>query len=97
MADKKMKTVATLTPISPAREIDASGGHVGAVLGRLLMAQASINLAFTDQKSGVLDRETSLQYVRGLKDGGVLHAHILYDMLCKHDKVKIDYYEVEDK
>jgi len=92
----KTKIVARLTPVSNPVEIDASGGHAGATLGKLLMAQASINMAFTDKKSGVIDRETSQQYVRGLRDAGVLYAHELYDMLCKHAQVKIDYYEVED-
>lgn len=94
---KTTKLIARLTPVSTSLEVDASGVYSGAVLGKLLMPLAGIDLAFKDKQSGVITRAKAQDYVRGLKDAGVLHANDIYNMLCKHESVTVDVFEVEDK
>lgn len=92
--EKKYKTVATLTPVAKSIEIDASGNHNGAELGHLLVKLLGLNLVMTDSRSGFVTRQHQ-EYVRGLRDAHVLEANYLYDMLCKHEKVEVVFYDKE--
>lgn len=94
----KMKTVAICTPVHPSHTFACSGPYTSSDLGKLLYKMAC-------EKNGghpgpntvlTLTSRDELQYVRGLKDAGMLNARELYDLLASTRIVEVRFTEVPE-
>lgn len=67
----------------------AHDNYNGSVLGRILYKMKP------DGETKFTIGRDKQEYVRGLKDAGVMHAGELYNMLCKSLSVEIEFFGQE--
>jgi hypothetical protein len=84
---KRQKLVGVLTPIADAYEIQAGEKYSASYLSNILQKE----MERTGTKELIITSDKWQEYVRGLKDGGIMDAHRLYDMLCVHKRVKVHF------
>lgn len=92
----KTKLKVRLTPVAPSMVIAAGDGNMGSTLGDKLIRELGLNPVLSNGKEGTITRKDHQDYIRGLRDGGVLLANRLYDMLCTHEQVKIVLFHEEE-
>lgn len=89
MSEKKAKLHCRLTPIMSSETIMAHDNYNGSELGKLLF-----KIKPQDSAKFYIGRDKQ-EYIRGLRDAGVMSANRLYDMLCKTDRVEVEFFEQE--